>query len=151
MPHWANRSEQYVFTFTLQIQFVFQWGGFHRCMISNLLRQVKHLLPFPTLGALPHFSLLPLVGEYFPQLSVNEYNAERLQHIISRWSKTIQTRLLQRKWHVGLILRQWWWLLVSSGEGNGGKENKESLKTQQILMWKTATWLTVAGKVQRYK
>lgn len=108
--------------FTLQIQFVFQRGGFHRCMISNLFRQVKHLLPFPTLGALPHFPLLPLLGKYFPRLSVNEYNAERLQHIISRWSKTIQTRLLRRKWHMGLILRQWWWLLVSWREGNGGKQ-----------------------------
>lgn len=53
-----------------------------------LFRQVYLLLPlfptFQTVCALPHFPLPPLLREYFP---AKECNRERLQHIISRWTK----------------------------------------------------------------
>ncbi len=45
---------------------------------------------FPTFQALPHFPLLWLLREYFPQLNADP---ERLQHIISRWTKQGQFRL----------------------------------------------------------
>lgn len=40
-----------------------------------------------TVRAFPHFALLPLLRENPPQLNANKYNQERLQHIISRWTK----------------------------------------------------------------
>lgn len=61
-----------------------------------LFKQIYLLLPlFPangkmicqTVRALPHFPLLPLLQEHFPQLNASSYNQERLQHIISRWTK----------------------------------------------------------------
>lgn len=61
----------------------FQTGPAFTASFSNSNKKMTS----QTVRALPHFPLLPSLREYFPQLNANAYNGERLQHIISRWTR----------------------------------------------------------------
>lgn len=54
----------------------------------------------------------------------------RLQQVISAdgQKRSLRPGSHDTTIHVGLILRRWQWLLLSSAEGNGGKENSENPK-----------------------